>query len=489
MQTQVHLQSASRYRLPTRLILYLAMAAGAVCAPLLLLKLQIPVIRFGAPHDSFVFFAALTWLTIGYIELKDRRASPLTESLPIVVPILLGLHYLAIFAQYSTKSTDYLAYEYGARAVLQGNSPYYYNTILPYVYIYWPLLAQSLAAVYTAIDSAATTALGPGTFESASIWYIIYYLYECSQYLLLIAAYFLCVRMSTRLGFEKVAAALLAAALFLLSDPLYGTLRWNQLGLFLLNCFLVSILFVKSHPILSGFAVALGGHIKLYPYILLLPWTLKRQWKAVAVAVSGSAIILLLQTRAGQDWEMWRGYTATQWVSTSSSYGYSNNSLRNLFSHLVRQVGSLFPLDAGLGDNITAGAIASVSVVAIMWYLWRFVARERAYKDAGVSAVSSSGTTAYDAAMVGHSVDVIALALILSPSAWSHHYLISIPLAIWTVAVRGRQNPLLVGVALLLVLGLPTFNVFPFSFHRILGLFLIWAITPPSTLPPSFRHV
>ncbi|MEZ4622842.1 MAG: hypothetical protein R2867_46100 [Caldilineaceae bacterium] len=93
--------------------------------------------------------------------------------------------------------------------------------------------------------------------------------------------------------------------------------------------------------------------------------------------------------------------------------------------------------------------------------------------------------------MMGHSTDVIAVALIASPVVWEHHYLLAMPLAICAVAqARGERQLWAVGISLFLMFVMPTFDVYPFSYHRLLGLVLLMVTLAPVPLPqiiPGWR--
>jgi hypothetical protein len=397
------------------------------------------------------------------------------------VPLLLGLHFLIVLQQYQIKSYDYVSYEMGARAVVEGGHLYGNDS---QQYLYWPLLAQVMGGAY-AVMAWASTLAGGVIDDSETIWRLIFYFYSCIQYLLLIAAYFLCYRLATQLRVEKATAAMLIGVLFLFNNSLYATLHYNQMGLMLLCVSLGAILLLKSSPIVSGILVAFGGHIKLYPYILLLPWTLKRHWRAIIAVGVASIAIVFVQTRAFQDWGVWQEYLvfARQWVDSSF---FRENSLQNIVHNTVRQTGYLLGVDTRGFQPFASLLVVIAQAAMLAWYLWRFFVREKACKQATASATSAEAREFYTTVtMYGHSVEVLAFALILSPIVWEHHYLLALPIAVWAVATQGRQRPWLIALAIILMMGLPTFNVYPFSYHRIFGLLLLLVTMPPGVLPST----
>jgi hypothetical protein len=81
-------------------------------------------------------------------------------------------------------------------------------------------------------------------------------------------------------------------------------------------------------------------------------------------------------------------------------------------------------------------------------------------------------------------IDAIALGLLISPVVWEHHYLLALPVLIWALANQETVAQLRrVGVSAFLIFVIPTFDIFPFSYHRLAGLLLLVATLPPVTAP------
>jgi hypothetical protein len=77
-------------------------------------------------------------------------------------------------------------------------------------------------------------------------------------------------------------------------------------------------------------------------------------------------------------------------------------------------------------------------------------------------------------------MDLLGLSLLISPLAWEHHYVMAVPIVVWAVSFGGQARLIRVGLATILVLCIPTFDVFPLSYHRILGLFLLLQSVQPA---------
>jgi len=127
-------------------------------------------------------------------------------------------------------------------------------------------------------------------------------------------------------------------------------------------------------------------------------------------------------------------------------------------------------------------------------YLWRFVQREQMAEVATTKMPPNKGQQTrlghWSEAqllprekMVGHTMDALALALIASPVVWEHHYLLAMPIVIWGAArARTDRQWWCIGISSFLMFVLPTFDIYPFSYHRLAGLLLLMATLSPQAL-------
>jgi hypothetical protein len=206
--------------------------------------------------------------------------------------------------------------------------------------------------------------------------------------------------------------------------------------------------------------------VKLYPLVLLLPLALGRCWRAIAWCAVGAVLIVLAQTDLGRDWTPWaqfaefysRVYPGEIAFRNSSFHSVAFNTLRFLFG---RPTGGLLAL-----VQYASGAF---SLAMIAWLLSRALARERA------------GGAATDR-LLANAADALAFSLLISPSVWEHHFVFALPLVILAFATRWRERPVAVAVCAFLILGMPTFDLFPLSYHRGAGLLWLLTVTRPERL-------
>jgi hypothetical protein len=70
-------------------------------------------------------------------------------------------------------------------------------------------------------------------------------------------------------------------------------------------------------------------------------------------------------------------------------------------------------------------------------------------------------------------LESLPLILLISPLVWEHHYVLIIPYCLWLLTRKNVQQNGLAFLGAFLVFAIPTFDLFPFSFNRILGLLLM----------------
>ncbi len=462
------------YGTASRIALYVALALGAVVAPVLLSALEPRFLAntYGKAHakyELFGFTAASTLMLIAAVEIRRRAGRHWRELLPVVVPVLVSLPYLFLIAEYSRRTFDFGCVEYAADAIRRGENPY--GKFPPYLYP--PLTGQVMAAIYPVAENAAA-ALGLGTHRK-SVWGLVFYGYQCAQLGLIVLAYFLCLRFAQRVGVETAWAHALVAVLLLVNNPLLRTLRNAQNNLWVLDLSLLAIVLAQRMPFVSGLSLAVAVHIKLYPLVLLLPLALARCWRAVGWAVLACAAILFVQTDFARDWTLWRQFPVVLEMFPRE-VAFRNNSLNSILTTVFTAVLGA-PVERWYGAM--RATVLAAQVAAGLWFLIRMFQRERAHR-----ARAPGGGVPSTPLLFGHAADALGFGLLASPSAWEHHYVLGLPLVIWAVASRGRQWPWTVAAGALLMLAMPTFDLFPLSYHRFAGLLLLLAVTSPGRAGP-----
>jgi hypothetical protein len=452
-----------------RALLLAALAAFTVTTPLLLVALAPPIFSssYGASYARFEllgFSGGASLLLLAMLAVRERNGRPWHTLVPRLLPLLVTLFALVLVSEWSRKPFDYDCYEYAGRALLAGGDPYRTGLL----YLYPPLTAQGMAGAWLLVQGVA--ALFGGELANDSAWDVVFYLYQCVQVGLVAWLYVLGARLARRLGLPSPWAELLVAVLLVFANPLLRTLRHGQVNLLVLDLALAGVLAARSRPALAGAAIALAGHVKLYPLTLLLPLVVTRRWRAAAWAVGSFGAVVALQIGLGDGLALWTSFLEL-YARVGGEVAFRNGSVHSVLFNTLRLLGA-----SELAVPVASAAAKFVSVVALAWLALRVLARERARRARRIGDEPS---------FLADAADCLALALLASPSAWEHHFLFALPLVLVAVATRVPERTGAVALGAFLMLGMPTFDLFPLGYHRLAGLLLLLWLTP--ALPPAAR--
>jgi hypothetical protein len=310
--------------------------------------------------------------------------------------------------------------------------------------------------------------------ESARSWGIVFYLFQCTQFFFIALTYPLAYRFARRLGFPKTTAVLLVTALLLLNTPLLRTLRHNQVNILVLDLFLIALLLADRFPLVSGLSAAVGIHLKLYPAVLFLPWLLTKRWRPLLAALLSLGLIVLMETSWGQNWQVWQQFLAAS-AEFPPGTQFRDNSLHSLVFNGLAIVTAPAGMRAATFRTIVAILVFVASAATAGWMAWRLYKRQRALAETPAGTLAGANQLYY-----GQAMDALALGLILAPRVWEHHYVLALPIILWGAAVCGRERPWAVGTAAFLMIGMPAFDIYPLSYHRLAGLLLMLFLVRPA---------
>jgi hypothetical protein len=407
---------------------------------------------------AFCVFAALTYIL--YLEIGPGPDRSPQKIILVGLPYLVGLIFLAQTTELSFGSWDYEQYETAFRAVAAGISPYQDTR-----YLYPPLFAEMMAFV-SRIGVRLFSYLG----MDKSPWVFVFYIHQASLLFFLLLSYLMSIKFSVQLGLEELYAVLLTSAIYLLNVPILRTLSNNQVNFYILTSVLAVFLLVWRYPFAAGVATALGGLIKLYPFALSAPLFFMKKWKALAGILVGTAAVIFLETDFFRDFELWK-----QFFNFYLSFPVEQESLlfRNSspMSFLRSTLGLL-----GLPTSMLRIVFIVVVAVILIWFSLRFFQREKINLGTTLTMdmISFRG--------LGHLLDFSVISLLIAPSAWEHHYVIAIPLGIWAFVMRGNDAFLITFIAAVLTFAMPVYNIYPFSYLRMVGLIMLLILTSPKNI-------
>jgi len=185
--------------------------------------------------------------------------------------------------------------------------------------------------------------------------------------------------------------------------------------------------------------------------------------------LTGVGLVIFIQTNFGRDLSLWKQFVSFYLsfpVERESSLWLRNSSTLSFVRNLVHF--------SGLPEGIILPLFILAALVVLAWMSVRFLQREKIFRTLEPGVVADTYRN------FGHLLDFSVLTLLIAPSAWDHHFVIAIPLALWVIALQGRDKPGWVGIGVASIFFLPAFNVFPFSYLRLLGVVLLLWLASPS---------
>jgi hypothetical protein len=459
----------------TLLILAPLAALVSILLPFAFIGREVWFVRptISQPNLPFELFGLLVSLfSVAFLVGQGRQLvkSPDWKRGTTVVTVLLALHYLPFFTNIARPTWDYRCFDQAARAVIDGQNPYLYESSETW-YLYPPLLAQVLVKIHGWVVSLH---LPPSRFYDS--WWLVFFIFQCIQYYLLLLAIWLSFRLIRQLKVPSLYTVVLVVFFFLLNSPLFRTLRGCQTNLFMLNCILLSLILTRRQPLLAGAFIALACQIK--PHVLLFPlaWLLTKRFRALLGFAISFVLLVLIQADFGRDWTTWKQYLA---FASSAPPPVENTFFRN---------SSLFAVLSNLGSFLGLGADPRV-IWPLVWtsfavflviFTVRFQLRERIFRD-GIADLSPKEirNREFTFRFHGHATDMLVIGLLLAPLVWEHHFLMILPVLMWGFGVRQGIPPVGLILAALLILVPTTFDVFPLGVNKLAGtMLLLWQISP-----------
>lgn len=459
-----------------------ALAFAAVGAPIALVRfaprgLESTYGHSAIPYELFGFTAALAMAWLAARQWRRSPGAALGERCAQLAPWGIGLVYATFLAEVPAKPFDYDCYEYAGRALRAGLDPYRNGLN----YLYPPLLAQSFAALHAGLASL----LAAWRPDPDALWGWIHYAYQCAQLGLVLWAFALLSELAQRLGLSRFAAAALTFALLLFDDPLWRTLRHGQINLWVLDLSLLCLLRAERRPLLAGTAWAIATQLKLYPLLLGLPLLLGGYWRVLGWGAAAHLGLVGLGTRAFTDGSTWFAFIDFMRSVYPGEFAVRNNSFHSFAFNTLHLV---FDLPRARSALLVRPAASLAALAALGWFVLR------AWRHAG-------GVRTRDPqAFLAIGADALAFSLLVSQSVWEHHFVFALPLLVLafarsaaravSVGAEGdvARSPALDGrlvIAALLILALPTLDLFPLGHFRVTGLLgLLWLTAPAAAAKP-----
>jgi len=451
-------------KIPLRFYFYAISFIPACILPIFLTAAHLPIVgsTYGDAYTHFELlgFSGSVWLILIAWHDFTKRSGKTAEKLTVIIPfVLTGLLFLMLFVEYSAKSPDYCNYEQGAKDMLEGINPY-----LPRRYIYPPFLGQLMAVAFLILRYAGV-AIKPEVTET-TIWNFVFYFYQCIQFFLIVLAFWLCYRIVRLFCKDRFYSVLLVTTLLVFNNPLIRSIRHNQINILVLDLLMLTMLFAAKRPWLSGALNSIACHIKLYPFILFLPWIIQKRLRPIIATLFTFCVIAAMQLGTKNGIHYWLVFVVFFQKFPRGNY-FRDNSLHSVVYNFLHFL--TFPLHIPDEKLLLVTQIYCLVIgfafIILFYFRWHRIASEHLLSE----------TDNVEKNMIPL-LESLPLILLISPLVWEHHFVLLIPYSLWLLTRKNVQQNGLAFFGAFLVFAIPTFDLFPFSFNRIAGLIMmLWS--------------
>ncbi|MFC2172204.1 glycosyltransferase family 87 protein [Acidobacteriota bacterium] len=274
-------------------------------------------------------------------------------------------------------------------------------------------------------------------------------------------------RILQRYGFSPNLARLLSLAALGINAAVLRNMLYVQVNIHLANLILLCMLLYRSHRFLAALALGLAVHLKVTPLVLVIPFLLKKDWKWLGYfAIALAAVFLLTSAVNSPDYYL-DFFNNIRDIRRDESLVLDemNISLRDCSVDSVVRATSVY-----LHLNPTAGTV-------IIWIIKLLVLLASLHVLSGCLRNRVFYENGEDAVIFNSFPVLLFLMVMLSPIVWVHHLVLVIfPIIVFLKKTSKVEEIALWGAAYFLVFLVPTFDFFPLSFHRLLGLALAFVL-------------
>lgn len=375
----------------------------------------------------------LTWLLTGLL-LGLLLTGRITNG--TVVPwagfFILAFVYVNILRErFRYGDIDY--YTQAAFALVRGES-------LPDTYFYPPLWATLLSAL---------TSLGEnGILLFAWIANVLSFL----------LFYFLLHRTLVLYQFEPNIAAVICTLFLLLNMPVLRTFMYVQVNFHMMNFILLALLFYRERPFLSALMLALAIHLKASPVVLLLAFLLEFNWRWLTWFTISMIMIAAVPAAIygiNPYFDFLHNFLALNAPRGLSMHDSSFDSAIGMTLSYVRADFTIVRFLVLLAKGLSA-------IIAIILCI----------RSRGFLSKDGSGTRLFDSI-----VPLFVAMTLLSPLVWEHHgVFLTLPFLLLLKKLESPAEWLLYATVYLLIFLMPTFDFFPWSYARWIGMLILFAL-------------
>ena len=391
----------------------------------------------GLRVDWTVIYVSLTWLLLGSILLLLHGKIINRETLvffgAFYLFCFLYLNFLGEKTSYGGDVFDYI----NAAFNLQQGEP------LNQRYLYPPFWASCLQPLTGLGKDAVWKFCLVGSYFSLVLLFPLLYL-ALKQY-----------------GFKKYWAVGAVFIILCVNVPVIRTVFRFQVNIHVVNLILLSLLFFPRRCFWSATALALAVHIKVSPLILVLAFLVGRQWKWLIYFLAANLAIVAFTSLMNSPQYYLDFCSNIMSKSGAEGFAFRNNSIDSF----IRATFTFLHIGIAKAGYLTALLKLAVLVGSLVLF----------FKSIG-KKVFHRGESSREVVYNGYVVLIFPM-LILSPLVWEHHWVFLIlPFLVLLKTIRDDGGLVLYVLAYFLIFLIPTFDFYPFSYHRLLGLGLCYIL-------------
>lgn len=392
-------------------------------------------------------FQGITLALVSYFCIGHARSRNSTEDVivagifSVAAAFCLGL----VNNSSDVPNADYVCIQNGAWNILQNQLPYGKATGY---FLYPPMYGEAMAGLYKGILLFAKQFhCHP---EPAQTFNLIFYLFQNAQLAALLCLLYCSYEFVLRTAkTSKLNAAMLSVAMIALCYPIKETIRWNQVNLYLTCLVMFACSSMHRLECVRGLALAVGIHLKAYPALILPAWFMSGQRKACVWAVVWTGIIFGL-TLSQFGFAVWTSYftTARSFINelavSPQSYMLNGSCLYSLVFCTLKWIGSLTGTLSPMNWTLVSNICNALRAVAGIWFAARIARRHWLQKPRSQNAVRD---VYYDDVC-----DLLSFGLIGGPTTLNHHYVLAVPVILWTLIRSGKVSPFMTVLGTVLII-------------------------------------
>jgi hypothetical protein len=263
-----------------------------------------------------------------------------------------------------------------------------------------------------------------------------------------------------RYGFSSPASTCLICLALFANVPIIRTLFYVQTNFHVANLIILSLLLYPRYRIPSAVALALAAHIKTSPLLLVLPFIVNRDWKWLSSYAFTIGSVVLATSYINGFTPYLDYFTNITYIYRANGISYRDNSIDSLFRATVFLMGA----KPGIANAMIFIVRSMIAFLGLL--LCYFVVKYRVFDD----------STSVIIARVYNAYPILLLLMVtLSPLLWEHHpVLFVLSILVMLKIIQGKTEMMLFLVAYFFIFLLPTFDLYPFSYHILLGIMICY---------------